>query len=48
MPNHEHVLRVVGEWVKKAEQDWLTASHLMTFSEDYALEAIMRVQDATK
>jgi len=40
MPNREHVLRVVGEWVKKAEEDWLTARHLMTLSEDYALDAV--------
>jgi HEPN domain-containing protein len=40
MPEREHIIRVVQEWVLKAEHDWLTASHLLGLKADYALAAV--------
>lgn len=40
MPEPEHVSKVVGEWVVKAENDWLLAAHLAALQEDYAIEGM--------
>lgn len=40
MPSREQVLRVVREWVEKAENDWRTACHTLGLAQNCPTDAV--------